>query len=261
MEQEATYVGVDVAKARLDVAVRPSGDGWHVPSDEAGVRQLVSRLKAIEPVMVLLEASGGLELPLVAALAADAVPVAVVNPRQVRDFAKATGKLAKTDALDAAVLAHFAEVVRPPVRPLLDPETQVLSSLVARRHQVMTMLVSEKNRLSSGATAAVRTRIEAHIAWLQRELDDLERPSSRLYGRVQYGGTRTTSCAPSPGLESRSPLLFWRTCPNWAPWIAGRSPPWWESLPSIGIVAPCEANVPSGVDAPGFEPPCTWELW
>ena len=121
----------------------------------------------------LLEASGGLELPLVAALAAEAVPVVVVNPRQVRDFAKATGKLAKTDSLDAAVLAHFAEVVRPPVRPLRDAETQALNSLAARRHQVMTMLVSEKNRLSS-ATVAVRPRIEAHIAWLEGELDDLD---------------------------------------------------------------------------------------
>ena len=175
MEEEGTYVGVDVAKARLDVSVRPSGDKWNVPRDEEGVRQLVSRLKTLKPVMVLLEASGGLELPLVAALAAEAVPVAVVNPRQVRDFAKATGKLAKTDALDAAVLAHFAEVVRPPVRPLRDHETQALSSLVARRHQVMTMLVSEKNRLGSDAATAVRTRIEAHIAWLQRELDDLDK--------------------------------------------------------------------------------------
>ena len=175
MEQEATYVGVDVAKAQLDVAVRPSGDKWDVSHDEAGVRQLASRLKALEPVMVLLEASGGLELPLVAALAAEAVPVVVVNPRQVRDFARATGKLAKTDALDAAVLAHFAEVVKPPVRPLRDTETQVLASLVARRHQVTTMLVSEKNRLRSDAAAAVRTRIEAHIAWLERELDDLDK--------------------------------------------------------------------------------------
>ena len=175
MEQEATYVGVDVAKAQLDVAVRPSGDKWDVSHDEAGVRQLASRLKSLEPVMVLLEASGGLELPLVAALAAEAVPVVVVNPRQVRDFARATGKLAKTDALDAAVLAHFAEVVKPPVRPLRDTETQVLASLVARRHQVMTMLVSEKNRLRSAAAAAVRTRIEAHIAWLERELDDLDK--------------------------------------------------------------------------------------
>ena len=174
MEQEATYIGVDVAKAHVDVAVRPSGARWDVSRDEAGVRQLVSRLKALEPVMVLLEASGGLELPLVAALAAEAVPVVVVNPRQVRDFARATGKLAKTDALDAAVLAHFAAVVRPPVRPLRDAETQVLGSLVARRHQVMTMLVSEKNRLSSAAAAAVRPRIEAHITWLEQELDDLD---------------------------------------------------------------------------------------
>ena len=117
MEQEPIYVGIDVAKAQVDVAVRPTDDRWEVSHDETGVRQLVSQLKALEPVMVLLEASGGLEVLLVAALAAHSVPVVVVNPRQVRDFARATGKLAKTDALDAAVLAHFAEAVRPPVRP------------------------------------------------------------------------------------------------------------------------------------------------
>ena len=121
--------------------------------------RLVSQLKSLEPALVLLEASGGLELPLVAALAAEELPVVVVNPRQVRDFARATGKLAKTDALDAAVLAHFAEAVRPPVRPLRHADTQVLNSLVARRHQVMTMLVSEKNRLSAATTVAVRPRI------------------------------------------------------------------------------------------------------
>ena len=175
MEQEATYVGIDVAKAQVEVAVRPTGDRWEISRDEAGIRKLVSRLKTLDPVLVLLEASGGLEVPLVAALAADALPVVVVNPRQVRDFARATGKLAKTDALDAAVLAHFAEAVQPPVRPLRDAETQVLNSLAARRHQVMTMLVSEKNRLSSAATLAVRPRIEAHMAWLERELDDLDK--------------------------------------------------------------------------------------
>ena len=109
--------------------------------------------------MVLLEATGGLELPLVAALAAAALPVEVVNPRQVRDFARATGTLAKTDSLDAAVLAHFADAVRTPVRPLKDAETQVLNSLAARRHQVLTMLVSEKNRLGI-AISTVRPRIE-----------------------------------------------------------------------------------------------------
>ena len=111
---------------------------------------------------MLLEATGGLELPLVAALAAATLPV-VVNPRQVRDFARATGTLAKTDALDAGVLAHFADAVRPDVRPLQDAETQVLNSLTARRRQVMTMLVSEKNRLGT-AIGAVSPRIEAHIA-------------------------------------------------------------------------------------------------
>ncbi len=126
------------------------------------------------PALVLLEATGGLELPLVASLAAAALPVVVVNPRQVRDFARATGTLAKTDALDAAVLAHFAEAVRPPVRPLRDAETQVLNSLAARRHQVLTMLVSEKNRLGT-ATVAVRPRIEAPIGWLKQELDDLDK--------------------------------------------------------------------------------------
>ena len=131
MGQEGIYIGIDVAKAKVDVAVRPTGERWEVPRDEAGIPQLVSALKALGPAVVLLEATGGLELPLVAALAADALPVVVVNPRQVRDFARASGKLAKTDALDAAVLAHFAEAMQPPVRPLRDAETQVLNSLVA----------------------------------------------------------------------------------------------------------------------------------
>ena len=135
MEQEVTYVGIDVAKAQVDVAIRPTNDRWEIPRDEAGIRKLVSQMQTLEPVMVLLEASGGLELPLVAALAAEAVPVVVVNPRQVRDFARATGKLAKTDALDAAVLAHFAEAVQPPVRPLRGTETQVLNSMAARRFE------------------------------------------------------------------------------------------------------------------------------
>ena len=173
MEQEPTYVGIDVAKAQVDVALRPTGERYVVSYDEPGIRELVSQLKTIAPAKIVLEASGGLELPLVAALAAATLPVVVVNPRQVRDFAKATGTLAKTDALDAAVLAHFAAAVRPPVRPLKDAETQVLNSLVARRHQVMTMLVSEKNRIGT-AISAVQPRIEAHIAWLEQELDDLD---------------------------------------------------------------------------------------
>ena len=144
MEQEATYVGIDVAKAQVDVAVRPTDDRWEVSHDEAGVRQLVSQLKTLEPVMVLLEASGGLELPLVAALATEELPVVVVNPRQVRDFARATGKLAKTDSLDAAVLALFAKRVRPTPRPPPDADALALSGLVARRRQLVAMVVAER---------------------------------------------------------------------------------------------------------------------
>ena len=173
MEQEAVYVGIDVAKAHLDVAVRPIGQRWTISNDEPGIRELVSRLRALDPAMVVLEASGDLELPSVAALAAASLPVVIVNPRQTRDFARATGTLAKTDALDAAVLAHFADAVRPAVRPLRDAETQVLNSLVARRHQVIAILVAEKNRLGS-AISAVRPRIEAHIAWLEQELNDID---------------------------------------------------------------------------------------
>ncbi len=173
MEGEPKYVGIDVSKAQVDVAVRPTGQRWVVCYDETGVEELAVQMVNLSPALVLLEASGGLELPLVAALAAAALPVVVVNPRQVRDFARATGTLAKTDALDTAVLAHFADAVRPSVRPLRDAETQVLNSLEARRHQVMTMLVSEKNRLGT-AINAVRPRIEAHITRLEQELKDLD---------------------------------------------------------------------------------------
>ncbi len=173
MEQEEVYIGIDVAKTHVDVAVRPTGQRWTISNDEPGVRELVSRLKALDPAMVVLEPTGGLELPSVAALAAASLPVAIVNPRQVRDFARATGTLAKTDALDAAALAHFADAVRPAVRPLRDAETQVLSSMVARRHQVISILVAEKNRLGR-AISSVRPRIEAHIAWLEQELSDVD---------------------------------------------------------------------------------------
>jgi transposase len=135
--------------------------------------KLLSRVEALQPTLVLLEASGGLEIPLVAALANAHLPVVVVNPRQVRDFARATGKLAKTDSLDAQVLAHFAEAVRPDPRPLPDVEAKALAALLARRHQLVAMLVAEKNRLGK-ALPSVRSRIQTHITWLERELEDTD---------------------------------------------------------------------------------------
>ena len=173
MQQEATYVGIDVAKEMLDVALRPAGERWRVEHDAAGLAQLLARLQALAPALIVLEATGGLELELVAALAAAALPVVVVNPRQTRDFARATGRLAKTDALDAAVLAHFAEAVRPPQRPLSDAQTQTLRQLLTRRRQLVVMRVAEGQRLTR-AGAAVRPGIEAHIAWLEQQLSALE---------------------------------------------------------------------------------------
>lgn len=156
------YVGIDVAKAQLDVAVRPTGDRWAIPNTEAGLQDVRARLAPLRPALVLVDASGGLELPLVAVLAAADLPVVVVNPRQVRDFARATGQLAKTDALDTRALAHFAEAVRPIPRPLPDAATQALTALLARRQQVVAMLVAETNRLSL-AVPAIRPRLQAHI--------------------------------------------------------------------------------------------------
>ena len=173
MQQEATYVGIDVAKEMLDVALRPTGERWRVEHDAAGLEQLLARLQAPAPALIVLEATGGLELELVAALAAAALPVVVVNPRQTRDFARATGTLAKTDALDAAVLAHFAEAVRPPQRPLSDAQTQTLRQLLTRRRQLVVMRVAEGQRLTR-AGAAVRPGIEAHLAWLEQQLSALE---------------------------------------------------------------------------------------
>ena len=173
MDKDLIYVGIDVAKDRVDVAVRPSGKVWSVSYDEAGIADLVVELNSLAPEAVIAESTGGLELPLAAALTAASLPVAVINPRQARDFAKSTGQLAKTDRLDAQVLAHFGESVRPPIRALPDADTHALGSVLAQRRQVMDILVAEKNRLGR-ATAQVRPRIEAHITWLEDELEDLD---------------------------------------------------------------------------------------
>ena len=162
------FVGIDVSQAQLDIALRPAGH-FTAPNDDVGIAKVVDQLRAVTPAVVLLEATGGLELPLVGALAAAAVPVVVVNPRQVRDFAKAAGQLAKTDALDAQILAHFAEVMRPAPRPLPDEQTHALAAILTRRRQLVEMLTAEKNRLAS-ARKPVRKSLQAHITWLEREL-------------------------------------------------------------------------------------------
>lgn len=172
MNERTSYVGIDVSKATLDMAVRPTEQRWSVSNDEKGIDQLVPRLVTLSPALVVLEATGGLEVAVLGALAAAGLPVVAVNPRQVRDFAKATGHLAKTDRLDAYVLAHFAEAVKPTPRPLPDAQALVLKGLLARRRQVVGMLTAEKNRLHT-AHPPVRQDIGRHIAWLEESLAKL----------------------------------------------------------------------------------------
>ena len=167
------FVGIDVAKAELVVSILPALARFTVANDERGVRTLVERLRAVAPTLIVLEATGGYELLAVAALAAAALPVVVVNPRQVRDFAKATGQLAKTDRIDADILARFADVVRPAVRPIADDDAQELEALLTRRRQLLEMLQAERNRTGQvfgKGKRLVKKSLKAHISYLEREL-------------------------------------------------------------------------------------------
>lgn len=168
------FVGVDVSKARLDVAVRPTGDTFAVANDDEGHEALSHKLVELKPALVVFEATGGYEAAVVAAVAAVSVPVAVVNPRQVRDFAKAVGRLAKTDKLDAEVLAHFAHAVRPPVTPMPTPEVDALKALVTRRRQLRSMITAEGNRLEL-APKSMRRAIVDHIDWMKKSVAKLDK--------------------------------------------------------------------------------------
>lgn len=169
----SVYVGIDVAKAQLDICCRPNNVRWTVPHTAGGIGRLVRRLHRLHPTLIVLEATGGLELNLASELAAAELPVAIVNPRQARHFAKATGQLAKTDALDAEILARFAEAVRPPVRPLPDDATQRLGEVVTRRRQLMAMLTAEHNR-HSRAAQGLQDEIQSHIDWLEQRIANVD---------------------------------------------------------------------------------------
>ena len=175
--ERRTYVGIDVSKATLDVAILPIEEHFVVANDEGGIDELLGKLaeEQLCGVLVVLEASGGFERPAVSALAASGVPFFVVNPRQARDFAKAIGKLAKTDRIDAFVLARFAQAIRPTPRAIPDAEVREFQEILARRRQIIRMTTAERNRLGASTSKAVRGRIEAHIRWLEKELSRTER--------------------------------------------------------------------------------------
>lgn len=168
------FVGIDVSKERLDVHLRPSGEAFDVPRHAEGLERLVERLAGLRPVLIVLEATGGFEITVAAALAAAGLPLAVVNPRQIREFARSTGRLAKTDRLDAEAIALFAERVRPEPRPIAGAEAQALGELVARRRQLVEMIGMESNRQHQARDAQLKARIHTHLAWLQQALADID---------------------------------------------------------------------------------------
>lgn len=173
MERTGNYIGVDISKDSLDIATQPHQPGKKFSNDESGIEGTVNYLKKLNPVLVVMEATGGLEMSLAGALAASGMPVAVVNPRQIRDYAKSRGKLAKTDTLDAQIMADFAAEIHPEPRPLADAQTQELKDILTRRSQISEMITAEKNRLSR-ARRPVSDHIKSHIAWLERELSDMD---------------------------------------------------------------------------------------
>ena len=168
---KTTFVGIDVSKARLDVAVVPSGESFSVPNDDAGIERLVARVRELDPALVLLEATGGLERRALARLVTAGLRAMAVNPRNVRDYGRALGKLAKTDRLDAVILARFAEAVRPEWRPMADEQTHQLQEHLTRRRQLVEMITAEKNRLLSVEDHGIRQQIKATIGWLEKQLN------------------------------------------------------------------------------------------
>jgi transposase len=174
MDTSRCFVGIDVSKKSLDVHLLPQAEAFSVDRTGPGLDALITRLRAAQPHRVVLEATGGFEVTVAAALAAAGLPVAVVNPRQIRDFARATGRLAKTDRLDAAIIAMFAQRIRPELRPLPDDEALALGELVARRRQVVEMIVAEGNRRRQARARRVQKQIDTHLAWLQKALSSIE---------------------------------------------------------------------------------------
>ncbi len=174
------FVGIDVSKNQLDVCVRPDGEALAFARDSEGIKALIERMRRLLPQIVVLEATGGYEAPVAAALADAGVAVAVVNPRQIRDFAKATGRLAKTDELDAAAIAHFAEAIKPEPRLLLDEQAREFKALMARRREIVDMIVRERNRLGQAVEKRVIKDLKAHLRFLEQRLESIDDDIDRV---------------------------------------------------------------------------------
>lgn len=208
------FVGIDVSKSTLDVRIEPAVQTLHVTYDEAGIKQVVGCLKEINPTLIVMEATGGLEVRIATELASKGLPVAVINPRQTRDFAKATGQLAKTDQVDAAVLAAFAKAIRPQARTLKDADTRALDDRVSRRRQLIDMRVQETLRLGTAASKPLEKSLNKHIAWLDKRITEIDTDLANRLRKSDVWRARDDLLRSIPGVGAVTTLTMLAKCPE-----------------------------------------------
>lgn len=208
------FVGIDVSKSTLDVCIEPEEQTLHVAYDETGISQIVDCLKEVGPTLIVLEATGGLEVRIATELASKGLPVAVINPRQARDFAKATGQLAKTDQVDAAVLAAFAKAIRPQVRPLKDEDTCALNDMVSRRRQLIDMRVQETLRLATAASKPLQKNLNKHIVWLDKQIAEIDHDLTKRLRDSDVWRAKDNLLRSIPGVGAVTTLTLLAKCPE-----------------------------------------------
>lgn len=208
------FVGIDIAKDTVDVFIDLDAEAMHIAYDHKGVATICQRLKAVSPTLIVMEATGGLETRLATELAALGLSVAVINPRQARDFAKATGQLAKTDRADAAVLAAFARAIRPQARAMKDADTRALDDLVSRRRQLIDMRVQETLRLGTAVSKTMRKSLEAHIAWLDKRITEMDADLTQRLRSSDVWRTKDDLLRSIPGVGAVTSLTMLAKCPE-----------------------------------------------
>jgi transposase len=243
---DRNIVGIDVSKDRLDVEVRPSGEAFAIGRKAVGLEQLIARMRELSPHVIALEATGGFETVVAAALGAAGLPVAVVNPAQVRAFAKAIGQRAKTDPIDAGVIAHFAEATNLEPRPLPDEQTRLLADLVSRRRQIVAMIGAERQREQRLTAPRLSKSIARLIKALEKELASLD---ADIDDAVKG----------SPAWRAKEELLT--SVPGVGPVATSKLPPLWVLLRSRASPANGEVKASSAADAQPFAPPSSWAPW
>ncbi len=208
------FVGIDVSKSTLDVSIEPIGQTLHVAYDEAGISQIVACLKEASPALIVMEATGGLEVRIATELVSKGLLVAVTNPRQARDFAKATGRLAKTDRVDAAMLAAFAKAIRPQARPLKDEDTCALNDMVSRRRQLIDMRVQETLRLGTAASKPLQKNLNKHIAWLDKQITAVDNDLTKRLRGSSVWRAKNDLLREIPGVGAVTTLTMLAKCPE-----------------------------------------------